>query len=164
MRILSLRPKTRPAERRRGAAAVEFAVMSPLFVMLILGLLEGGRGFEVANTIEMAIREGGRLASMEWDGIVPRESNPNQKVIDDIRAFLKASKIDADKAEISITSAEGDDEGEEFILHQKANVGRYFKIRVAMHYEDLARYPIRILAGRQVVGEVVFRAADVQTW
>jgi Flp pilus assembly protein TadG len=49
-------------KKRRGAAAVEFAVVSPLLLLLILGLLEFGRMVMVQQVITNASREGARHA------------------------------------------------------------------------------------------------------
>jgi Flp pilus assembly protein TadG len=58
---------TKPAGgkvRRRGAAAVEFAVCSPLICIILLGLVEVGRITEVQNVMWNSSREGSRDASM----------------------------------------------------------------------------------------------------
>jgi hypothetical protein len=49
---------------RRAVAAVEFAVCSPLIVMLLLGLWEVGRITEVSNVMWFSCREGARDASL----------------------------------------------------------------------------------------------------
>jgi len=49
---------------RSGAAAVEFAVCSPLICLLLLGLWEIGRVTEVQNVMWNSAREGARDASM----------------------------------------------------------------------------------------------------
>ena len=56
---------SRPVRRshRRGNAAVEFALVAPLLILLLLGLWEVGRLVEVQQTVNMAAREGGRQAS-----------------------------------------------------------------------------------------------------
>src|SRR5262249_28012512 len=46
-----------------GIAAVEFAVLSPLMVMLLLGMWEVGRMLQVQQSMSNAAREGGRQAS-----------------------------------------------------------------------------------------------------
>jgi Flp pilus assembly protein TadG len=56
---LSLRPNRSP---RRGAAAVEMAVVTPLLFMLILGILEFGRMLMVQEVLVNGAREGARRA------------------------------------------------------------------------------------------------------
>jgi len=46
---------------RRGIAAVEFALIAPFFVTLILGTIELGRAIQVKQAVTNASREGARL-------------------------------------------------------------------------------------------------------
>lgn len=48
----------------RGAALAEFALVLPLLLILIFGLIEFGIAFNRAQAVEAAAREGGRLASL----------------------------------------------------------------------------------------------------
>jgi Flp pilus assembly protein TadG len=45
---------------RAGAAAVEFALVAPLFTLLILGAVELGRALQVQAALDNAVREGCR--------------------------------------------------------------------------------------------------------
>lgn len=56
---------------RRGAAAVEFAIIAPLFFLLIFGLIEFGRMVMVQQIITNASREGARIAVL--DGTTKQE-------------------------------------------------------------------------------------------
>ncbi|MFO0879257.1 MAG: TadE/TadG family type IV pilus assembly protein [Gemmataceae bacterium] len=49
--------------RRSGVAALEFGLVMPLLVMLLLGLWEMGRAIQVFQTVSNAAREGARQAS-----------------------------------------------------------------------------------------------------
>ena len=49
-------------ESNRGMASVEFALILPLFFLLILGIVEFGRYFFIQHTLQFATREGVRLA------------------------------------------------------------------------------------------------------
>lgn len=49
---------------RRGTALVEFAVILPLLLMLLVGSIEVGRGINVKNTCAEAARAGARVFSM----------------------------------------------------------------------------------------------------
>lgn len=44
----------------RGAAAVEFALLVPVLVMLLLGIMEFGRAFNTQTILANAAREGAR--------------------------------------------------------------------------------------------------------
>ena len=57
-------PDRRPAHRA-GVAVVEFAVIAPLFFLLILGMIEFGRMVMVQQVITNASREGARTAIVQ---------------------------------------------------------------------------------------------------
>jgi Flp pilus assembly protein TadG len=46
----------------RGATLVEFALVLPMFVLFLLGIIDFGRYFFVQHTMQFATREGTRLA------------------------------------------------------------------------------------------------------
>ena len=50
---------------RRGAAAVEFALVAPLFFAMIFGIAEAGRMLEVQQLMTNATREGARRAMIK---------------------------------------------------------------------------------------------------
>jgi Flp pilus assembly protein TadG len=58
------RASRRPAKRRRGAAAVEFAIVAPVFFMLVVGMIEIGRAIMVQQVLINASRVGARQAAM----------------------------------------------------------------------------------------------------
>lgn len=56
--------KRRLGKRRRGGAAVEMAVVTPLLLTLLFGIIEYGWAFAVKQSLVTAAREGARVASM----------------------------------------------------------------------------------------------------
>src|SRR5947209_12798860 len=52
-----------PRQRRRGAAIVEMAAVMPVFVLLILGMMDASRLFMVGHELTVASREGCRVAA-----------------------------------------------------------------------------------------------------
>ena len=52
-------------KKRRGASAVEFAVVAPVFFLLIFGMIEFGRMVMVQQVLTNASREGARLAVLD---------------------------------------------------------------------------------------------------
>ena len=58
------RRMARNARRERGAAAVEFALLLPLLLLLVFGLIDFGRALNAQITLTQAAREGARLAAL----------------------------------------------------------------------------------------------------
>lgn len=50
--------------RQRGIATVEFAIVAPLLLLLMLATAELGRAFYTYNTLTKAVRDGARYASI----------------------------------------------------------------------------------------------------
>ncbi len=50
---------------RRGAAAVEFAVVAPLFLLLLGGIIEFGQAFRIEHAISNASRRGARAGIVD---------------------------------------------------------------------------------------------------
>jgi len=50
-------------KQRRGVAAVEFAIVLPIFVIMTLGMIELGRAVNIQQTLTNASREGARIAA-----------------------------------------------------------------------------------------------------
>jgi Flp pilus assembly protein TadG len=64
--------------KRRGAAAVEFAVVAPIFLLLVFGMIEYGRMVMVQQVLTNASREGARCAVLDGathDDVVDRITN-----------------------------------------------------------------------------------------
>jgi Flp pilus assembly protein TadG len=63
--------RTRQArDHARGQTLVEFALVFPIFVLMLFGLIDMGRYVYFSSTLSQAAREGARLASVEasWLG------------------------------------------------------------------------------------------------
>jgi Flp pilus assembly protein TadG len=61
----------------RGATAVEFAFILPLLIVLILGIAEFGRAFQVSGTLSAAAREGVRVMALQNDQAAARTAVRN---------------------------------------------------------------------------------------
>ena len=122
---------------------------------------QGGRALDVATSMNSAVREGGRLASMDWKGVVSGNMTANQKVISDIRNFLVASGLPGNDMTISITHAEGASEGQTFVLSDPENRNKLFKIQVAVPYSDVSNLPATFMKDQSLVASIVLRAGRV---
>lgn len=81
--------------KRQGAAVVEFAIVAPLFFLLVFGMIEYGRMVMVQQVITNASREGARRAVLE--GATTGE------VISAVEAFLDAAAVDSNAAAVVIS-------------------------------------------------------------
>ena len=80
-------------EHRRGVVAVEFAIVAPILVAIVFGMIELGRAFEMQNLLDVAAREGARFASMDRDGMLDPGESANDKLVDDVKNFLASNGI-----------------------------------------------------------------------
>ena len=61
-----------PNRRQDGATAVEFALILMILVMLVFGILEFGRLFYVANTVQEVTRRAAREQVVRWVTATPQ--------------------------------------------------------------------------------------------
>ena len=56
----------------RGASAVEFALIVPILIVLVLGIAEFGHAFQVQGTLSAAAREGVRAMALRNDPVAAK--------------------------------------------------------------------------------------------
>ncbi|KQN95021.1 TadE/TadG family type IV pilus assembly protein [Arthrobacter sp. Leaf69] len=61
----------------RGAVAVEFALLAPVLVMLLLGITEFGRAYNTQVTLSSAAREGVRVMAISNNATAARTAAKN---------------------------------------------------------------------------------------
>jgi len=62
----------RRLREERGASAVEFALIAPLLVLLVIGIIEFGHAFQVHGQLSAAAREGVRAMALQNDPAAAR--------------------------------------------------------------------------------------------
>jgi Flp pilus assembly protein TadG len=62
---------------RRATAAVEFALVAPVFMLLVLGMIEYGRMCMVQQVITNASREGARVAVLDGSTVADAQTTVN---------------------------------------------------------------------------------------
>ncbi|WP_153505868.1 TadE family protein [Cumulibacter manganitolerans] len=60
------------AGRDRGAAAVEFALVVPVLILIVVGIIEFGRTYNVQTTLSGAAREGVRVMALRNDPVAAK--------------------------------------------------------------------------------------------
>jgi Flp pilus assembly protein TadG len=96
--------------RRRGAAVVEFAIVAPVVVLIIFGLMVGGLGVARYQEIAHLARECTRYASThggnyQREGIDQQTGVPAVASVSDLHSFLagKAVLLDPSKIQIDLS-------------------------------------------------------------
>jgi Flp pilus assembly protein TadG len=56
--------RNRHTENERGAVAVELALILPVLVMLVFGIIEFGRAYNAKIALTQAVREGARVLAL----------------------------------------------------------------------------------------------------
>ena len=84
--------------RRRGAAALEFALVAPLFFIIVFTMFEFGRYMMVQQIITDTAREGARRALLEG-------ADPDA-VEDFVLNMLEANTIDGTKTQVQVTPSD----------------------------------------------------------
>ncbi len=134
---------------RRGAAAVEFAIIAPLFFLLILGMVEIGRAVMVQQIITNASREGARLA------VLPGENNAN--VINRVNDILNDSGISG-ATTVILT------EDDSSLNIQDVAYGDVVKVKVTVPFSEVSWMPgaDKYMAGKSLSAVTVMRGERVQ--
>lgn len=148
--------------QRRGAAAVEFALLAPLFVMLCLGTWEIGRALSTKNSLSTAIREAGRRAANDFESPNSAETE-NERAIRAIKSYLSASGLPGDRVQVTIAHAESGQEGEVFDLQDPSNALELFEITATINYVDFTSIPFRHLEDTSLSASVVFMNGRTRT-
>lgn len=82
--------------RHRGQSLVEFAVVLPIFLLILAGILDFGLGLYSQMTIINAAREGARIGSVTIVGV-----DPTTTVDDRVRSM--AAGLDQSKLDVIVT-------------------------------------------------------------
>lgn len=82
--------------RRRGATAVEVAVIMPVFILFVLAIVEIGHAIMLNNMVKAAARNAARFGSTE--GVT------SEQVADKLRFFMKSS-MDTSHIDIVVKDA-----------------------------------------------------------
>ena len=69
-----------PKASERGAVAVEFAILAPVLIMILLGIMEFGRAYNAQISLTNAAREGVRVMAVSNNQTLARTAAKNAAV------------------------------------------------------------------------------------
>ena len=73
-------------EEERGAAVVEFAIIFPVLIVLLFGMIDFGRAFFLRNNLVAAVREGARVGAVQPSTFTPCANQAN--IVGRTRAYI----------------------------------------------------------------------------
>lgn len=135
---------------RRGASVVEMAIVLPVFMMVVMGIIEFGRGMMVGQLVTNAARYGARIAAVD--------GSSNASVTQDIENFLvEAVGIAPADATITITvtAAPGNPDPANDLT--RAQPKDLVKVAVQVPYDKVGYVGGRWLNGTQLSGQCTMR-------
>jgi hypothetical protein len=145
---------------RRGTTAVELAFVLPVFLFLVLSIVEFAHAQMVGNVLRAACRTGARLGSTGGNSSAQVESHVRQVLSSAVRTaainvFVKdASEFDAggqppaNQSQIEAMPA---------IELTDAEPRQLFLVRARVNYNDIALVPMPFMNGVVLQGQAIMR-------
>jgi Flp pilus assembly protein TadG len=133
---------------RRGAAAVEMALVLPLFLLVVFGIVEFGRAFMVEHLLANAARVGARKAIVN--------GSTNSEIEQTIMGFCSQSMgVDQDAVTVTVaveSASENDDDDESGSGSSLSNatMGDMCTITVSVPFDEVSFLPGSFLGGAQL--------------
>ncbi len=132
---------------RRGTAAVEFALVAPVFFLLVFGMIEFGRMVMVQQVLTNASREGARVGVL--DGTTA------DAISDTVENYLVSANITAGVATIEPTAI--DDETGADKAYADADYGDGIEVTVSVPFGQVSWLPSSFFGN----GDTVLSATSV---
>jgi Flp pilus assembly protein TadG len=120
--------------KRRGIAAVEFAVVSPLFVAILLGTIEACSMVFLRQSVELAAYEAARVAIVT--------QTKTDQVQQAAKNVLDSRKVKDYAIKITPTDFQG------------APYGSFIQVEVTAPCSSNSLIPVMFYSGQNVVGQV----------
>jgi Flp pilus assembly protein TadG len=140
---------------RKGAVAVEFAIVAPVVLSLIIGMVQYGKAFEMQNQLQVAAREGARFASMDHTGLLANGQTSNQKLIQEVKNFLATYGIS--QSDVTVAVKDHANPTADFNLDDPKNDLKLFDVKVSVNYSKVSLTPVSASSDYALTGKVVFR-------
>ena len=135
---------------RRGTALVEMALVLPIFLMVVLGIIEFGRALMVSQLVTNSAREGARSAMLD--------GSTNAEVTQDIKTFLQdACNVSQDQVTVTVTVTPATGNPDPGNQVANASPRDLINILVQVPFDQVALLSGDYLAGKNLVGEASMR-------
>ena len=128
---------------RRGVAAVEFALVAPVFFLVVLGIIEFGRMAMVQQVLTNAAREGARVGVLD--------GSTKSKVVNAASQYLDGAALRTATVEVSPDPPDS------------AGYGQPVTVTVTVLFDDVSWLPAPFfLGGKNLTAEAIMRRETVE--
>ena len=146
---------TSKKQLRRGAVAVEFAIVAPVLLAIVFGMIQYGKALEMQNQLQVAAREGARFASMDHAGMLTAGQTSNQKLVQEVKNQLATYGINKD--DITVSVKDHLSPNSDFNLDDPANDLKLFDVKVSVNFSKVSLTPVSPANDYGLTAKVVFR-------
>ena len=134
--------KLQKKNRRLGAAVVEFAMVAPIFILLVFGMIEFGRAVMVQQVLVNASREGARQAVLD--------GSTEQEIQDRVGLYLNSTNIQNETIVYTVNGTQVSDPT------TSAGFGDAVGVEIRVNFNDVSWMPVP-----HYIGGTVLRATSV---
>lgn len=117
---------------------VEFAIVAPLFVLFVFGMVEYGRMVMVQQILTNASREGARIAVLE--------GSTNSEVQDAVVEYCEAGRVTLSDSNVEILNESGT-----AMDISTAEFGDAVNVTVSVAFQDVSWLPSPMFAGNRTL-------------
>jgi Flp pilus assembly protein TadG len=136
----------RRASGRRGQSLVEFALVVPLLLLLVVGVIELGRAWNINQVVTFAARQGARTAA-----VMNAQGNTAQEIQDSVNSVVSALLTNANYPCGNCVTMQGEATG----------ANQPVTVTVSVPYEFLIFGPVMALAGQSFDRNITLRSTAV---
>lgn len=145
--------KIKRKEDRRGAAIVEFAIVVPILVALLIGIVDVCQVYDASERTIDALRQAARLAGMNRDDILLPGETINERIETDLRNLVTVAGLNGDEAIVQILDYET---GSPIDLGQPESSLALFELRITIPL-DIGFLSTFLAAKDSITESIVFR-------
>jgi Flp pilus assembly protein TadG len=145
MNVRRLSPSIAGGADRQGAAAVETALVLPLFFLIVFGVIEFGRAFMVAQLLTNAAREGARSAITA--------GSTNADVTAKVKELVQ-DYIGVAQSKINVTIKVNDSSSTTLAMAERRDM---CEVLVSLAVKDVTFLPLKYLTGVTLKGQAAMR-------
>lgn len=134
------------AGSRRGQSLVEFALVVPLLLLMVVGIIEFGRAWNISQVVTFAARQGARTAA-----VMNAQGNTPQEIRDSVLSVVTTSLQSANYPCNGCIDMNGEAGG----------ANEPVSVKVEVPYQFLIFGPVMALAGQSFDGTINLKSTAV---